>query len=196
MQSCIRQLEHSDRRAYLEGFASLSPSTRYLRFAGPKPRLTAGEVRYLLDVDHADHEALVAYDCATGRPAGVGRYVRVADAPDTAEVALTVLDAWQGRGVGPRLLDELAARAAEHGVTRLRADVLRSNDRVLRLARRAGWRAVRTDGAMLTLERPLPLAEPAPERAPAPPAARAVARTRRARPRAAAARRRSARSGS
>jgi GNAT superfamily N-acetyltransferase len=155
MQPCIRQLERSDRQAYLTAFDSLSENTRYMRFASPKPRLTAAEVTYLVDVDHDMHEALVAYECSSGEPVAIGRYVREPGDPATAEVALTVLDAWQGRRIGRQLLAELTARAAERGVTLLRADVLRANARALALLGHAGWRAVEAEGLMVTLERPL-----------------------------------------
>jgi GNAT superfamily N-acetyltransferase len=129
---CVRPLERTDRRAYLAAFERLSPTTRYLRFAAPKPRLTSADLALLLDIDHDRHEALVAYACATGEPAAVARYVRDADDRASAEMAITVVDGWQGRGIGPRLLAELSARAAAHGLTRLHAD-----------------------GLMATLERPL-----------------------------------------
>lgn len=177
MQPCVRQLVPSDRPAYLEAFAGLSPTTRYLRFAGPKPRLTQSELTYLIDVDHDSHEALLAYDCATGQPVGIGRYVRLPGAPSKAEAAITVLDDWQGQGVGTHLLAELSARAAEHGITRLRADVLRANGRALRLLRSAGWRAVEAEGLMVTLERPL--APPVPA---APARSRAAVRSASRRP--------------
>jgi GNAT superfamily N-acetyltransferase len=155
MQPCIRPLERDDRQAYVEAFATLSPASRYMRFAAPKPRLTPADLDRLLDIDHDRHEALVAFECDSGRPVGVGRYVRLPDRPDAAEVALTVLDAWQGNGVGARLLDELTMRATERGLTLLRAEVLRTNVRALALLRHAGWRVFAADGLMATLERPL-----------------------------------------
>jgi GNAT superfamily N-acetyltransferase len=189
---CVRPLEATDRTAYLEGFARLSDETRYLRFASPKPRLTPRELVYLLEVDHDRHEALVAYECASGRAVGVGRYVRDAGAPETAEIALTVLDEWQGQGVGARMLADLSAHAAEHGVALLRADVLRANGRAMRLLRRAGWTVVSAEGLMVTLERPLP----SPAAAPAPCRGRAPRRPRPARRPPATAARPAGRSGS
>jgi GNAT superfamily N-acetyltransferase len=132
MQPCVRPLVPDDREEYLRAFSTLSPRSRYLRFAGPKPRLSSSELRFLVEVDHTNHEALVAYECETGRPVAVGRFVRLAHAPDTAEAAITVLDAWQGRGIGSGLLAALTARAEQLGVVRLRAEVLRANTRALR----------------------------------------------------------------
>src|SRR5919201_5885175 len=100
----VRALEPTDRQALLDGFERLSPTSRYMRFAGPKPRLTGADLRSLLDIDHRDREALVAYERASRRPVAVARYVRLAVEPSVADVAITVVDAWQGRGVGARLL--------------------------------------------------------------------------------------------
>ena len=162
----VRPLEPTDREALLDGFERLSPTSRYMRFAGPKPRLTAADLRSLLDIDHRDREALVAYERGSRRPVAVARYVRLALEPSVADVAITVVDAWQGRGVGARLLRLLARRAAEEGVALLRADVLRENRRALRLLRRAGFAVVGWDGAMVTLERAVPMRPGARERAP------------------------------
>jgi GNAT superfamily N-acetyltransferase len=158
---CVRPLERTDRTAYVAGFERLSANTRYLRFASPKPRLTSSDLRYLLDIDHDRHEALVAYECRTGSAVGVARYVRDASDPRVAEVAITVLDEWQGQGIGGRLLADLTAQAARRGVETLRADVLRANARAIRLLRRGGWSVVEADGLMLTLERPLHSPAPA-----------------------------------
>jgi RimJ/RimL family protein N-acetyltransferase len=150
---CARPLQPTDRDAYLEGFARLSADSRYLRFAGPKPRLSAADLAYLLDVDHHRHEALVAFECRSGRGVAVARYVRLPGDPSAADVAVTVIDDWQGRGVGRHLLALLMRRAAEDGITRLHADTLRENRRALRLLRGAGFRVVGWEGVMASLER-------------------------------------------
>jgi GNAT superfamily N-acetyltransferase len=155
MQPCLRPLVPGDREAYLRAFSTLSPTTRYLRFAGPKPRLSASELTYLVEVDHDRHEALVAFECESGRPVAVARFVRSTDDARVAEAAITVLDAWQGRGIGPHLLDRLTQRAAQLGIATLRAEVLRTNGRALRMLRQAGWRVVSAEGLMATLERGL-----------------------------------------
>ena len=58
---------------------------------------------------------------ATGEGVGVARYVRTG--PDVAEPAIVVVDGWQGRGVGSRLLDALVKRAREEGIRRFQAPV-------------------------------------------------------------------------
>src|SRR4051794_10016869 len=94
-------------------------------------------LRYFTEVDHRDHEALVAFDPETGQMVGVARYVREDD-PDLAEAAITVADEWHGRGLGTTLLNELAERAREEGVRKFTAYVLAKNDDMIDLLFRLG----------------------------------------------------------
>src|SRR6266853_1075505 len=73
-------------------------------------------------------------------PLGVARYARLADGA-TCEFAITVADAWQGRGIGRKLLALLADSARGHGMRRIVGDVLATNTPMLRLARSQGFRA-------------------------------------------------------
>ena len=97
------------------GFERLSAETRRLRFLTSKPTLSSAELKYLTEVDGHRHEALGAIDPATGQGIAVARFVRDADDPSRAEVAVTVADEWQHRGLGTLLLDRLADRAREEG---------------------------------------------------------------------------------
>ena len=72
-------------------------------------------------------------------PVGVGRYALTAD-DDTAEIAVTIADAWQGCGLGRLLLERVIDAARRNGVRRLTGDVLAANARMLALARRFGFR--------------------------------------------------------
>lgn len=123
----IRPIRPQDRAAFERGFARLSDRSRYRRFLAPHGDLSPAELRYLVDVDHVDHEAVVAVDQATGEGVGVARYVRGAQDPQAAEMAVAVVDDWQGRGVGTRLLAALADRAREEGIRRFTALVLADN---------------------------------------------------------------------
>lgn len=90
--------------------------------------LSDAQLTYLTEVDHHDHEALVALDSA-GEGAGVARFVRLED-PSVAEAAVTVVDDWQGRGLGTALCNLLAERAREEGVERFTALLLANNDQM------------------------------------------------------------------
>lgn len=130
----IRQISAADKEAIADGFARLSPESRYRRFFAPLERLTPADLRYLTEVDHHAHEALIAYDAASGESIGVARFV-VSDDPTSAEVAVTVVDDWHHRGVASVLLDRLVIRAREEGIARFIAIVLDGNDDALALFR-------------------------------------------------------------
>jgi GNAT superfamily N-acetyltransferase len=129
----LRAISPDDRALLLEGFEHLSPESRYRRFMGPHNRLSERELHYLTDVDHRTHEAIVALDAATGAGVGVARYIADADDVTRAEVAVTVIDEWQGRGVGTALLEALIARARENGVDRFTASLLATNEPMIEL---------------------------------------------------------------
>jgi hypothetical protein len=84
-------------------------------------------VRYLTEVDGHHHVALCAIDSVSRRGVAVGRFVRDADDPARAEVAITVTDDWQHRGLGTILLGRLTDRAREEGVRRFTALVSTDN---------------------------------------------------------------------
>jgi GNAT superfamily N-acetyltransferase len=151
----VRLLERSDRDELATMVERLSERSRYLRFAAPKPRLTRRELDHLVDVDHHRNEALVALDPATGRGIAVVRWVGVAGEPGVAEIAVTVADEWQGRGLGTALLARLLAMARAEGIATLRASVLAVNAPSIAMLRGAGFRARPAGGALLEYELPL-----------------------------------------
>ena len=123
----IRQIQPADAPLLADGFARLSGKSRQMRFLARKDRLSAAELRYFTDLDHHDHEALGALDQADGRGVGVARYVRDAEDPDAAEIAVTIVDDWQGRGLGTELLARLSGRARAEGICRFTALVADDN---------------------------------------------------------------------
>jgi RimJ/RimL family protein N-acetyltransferase len=147
-----RPLEASDREAFATAVAGLSPDTLYRRFGTPKPALTAAEIDQLVAVDHRRHEALVALDPATGEGLGVVRFVRFPGDPSRADVAATVVDRWQGRGLAGRLLELLVDRARAEGIRVLTASTLRENRPALRMLRRRGFRPVAAGAGTVDLE--------------------------------------------
>jgi RimJ/RimL family protein N-acetyltransferase len=129
----LRPIRPEDKQALVEGFERLSERSRYRRFLAPHGPLTDSELHYLTEVDHHDHEALVAVDRVTQQGVGVARYIRSSQDPHVAEVAVAVVDDWQGRGVGGRLTAALADRARAEGVTSFTALVLAENEPVLKV---------------------------------------------------------------
>ena len=138
----IRPVRSTDAPLLADGFDRLSAASRQMRFLGVKKQLSAAELRYLTDVDHHDHEALGALDLAGGHGVGIARYVRDADDPQAAEIAVTIVDDWQGRGLGTELLARLSDRARQEGVCRFTALTDASNVAVAALLRNAGARLV------------------------------------------------------
>jgi GNAT superfamily N-acetyltransferase len=128
----IRPIHPHDAEALRTGFERLSDESRYRRFLCPVRELSGSMLRYLTEVDHHDHEALTAVT-ADGGLVGVARWVRSRSDPQVAEVAVTVADDWQGRGLGTALLGLLADRARVDGITRFTALVLATNRDMLDL---------------------------------------------------------------
>ncbi len=123
----IRQVHSADAPLLADGFARLSPQSRQMRFLTGKKELSRAELRYFTDVDHRDHEALGALDHADGRGVGIARYIRDAEDPQAAEIAVTIADDWQGRGLGTELLTRLSGRARSEGIHRFTALVAADN---------------------------------------------------------------------
>lgn len=131
----LRQIRPEDRTQLAAGFDRLSPASRLQRFHGHIHELTDRQLDYLTDVDHADHEAIVAIDLDHPEQPGIGvaRYVRDPFERDVAEATVVVADGHHGQGAGTLLLGALAARARAQGVVRFRSYVLRHNAPMLAL---------------------------------------------------------------
>jgi RimJ/RimL family protein N-acetyltransferase len=129
----LRQIRPEDRDRLVEGLRALSPASRYLRFHADVDQLTEQQLDYLTQVDHVDHEAVVALDLDNPDVPGVGvaRYIREVSDPRVAEAAITVADQYQGRGAGTMLLGALCARARTNGVEVFRNYVLAENTAML-----------------------------------------------------------------
>ena len=141
----IRPVRPEDGPLLTDGFARLSARSRRSRFFTGKVRLSEAEVRYLTNIDHHDHEALGAVS-RDGRGVGVARYIRDRDESDSAEVAVTVVDEWQGRGLGGKLLALLSDRARAAGITRFTAVTAADNTAAKTLIVHAGGMCVSCRG--------------------------------------------------
>jgi len=148
----IRPVRSTDAPLLADGFARLSATSRWMRFLTPKKELSPAELRYFTDLDHHDHEALGALDHRDGRGVGVARYVRQADDPWGADVAVTIVDEWQGRGLGTELLARLSDRAREENIRRFTALVAAENVAVGGLLRNARARLVGRESDTLEYE--------------------------------------------
>jgi len=127
-----------DREALVRGFDTFSAQSRYRRFLTAMPSLSEAMVRRLVDeIDGSDHIAVVLTPKATASPVGVARMIRSPSDPSTADVAVSVADDWQGRGVATALLAVLVPRRPA-GTTTLVTEVAVDNAASLAMLRRLG----------------------------------------------------------
>ena len=153
----LRQGHRTDEELLRRGFERLGAEGRYRRFLAATPELTDDMVRYLTEVDHHDHEAIVATEESTGEGVAVARYIRNQAHPDSAEVAVTVIDEWQGRGLGTLVLEVLGGRARAEGITRFTAMMLASNQQMMEVLEGLGpVEVVDRDAGTVQLEIPIP----------------------------------------
>ena len=125
----IRPIRADDKFMLAEGLRRLSPESVQRRFLTPKRSFSRAELRYLTEVDGRDHVALVVENPAepVRRLIAVGRFVRLQDDPEAADVAFTVADDWQGRGLGSLLGKHLAHSARNRGIRRFTATMSSHN---------------------------------------------------------------------
>jgi GNAT superfamily N-acetyltransferase len=108
-------------------FAGLSPTSRYRRFHAPIRRLSGSMRTHLGAVDGHRHLAVAAF-AAGGAPIGIARLIGFGcGPPGRVELAVEVVDAWQRRGVGSRLVREVLARGRAAGHREVVAAVLAEN---------------------------------------------------------------------
>lgn len=163
----LRLVRPEDKQLLIEGFSRLSPESRYLRFFTGKGRLTEQELHYFTEVDHLRHFAIGALvEDGAEHGVGVARFVCLKEDPSIAEPAFTVVDAWQGKGLGRVLFQRLLAAAKERGVKRFRIEVLRENKAMLDLIEMTCSEAVCTPmGPVMQVEFEIP--DVAPDAGPA-----------------------------
>lgn len=152
----LRPLDSSDRERIVAAFNRLSEESRYRRFFAPLHELSDRSLEYLTDIDHSDHEAIIALDQVTDELIGIARYVRGEPGSDRAEAAVVVADDWQHVGLGRVLLEQLVARARAEGICRFTALVQADNRRALELLAEIGPTSRSLEGGLVELDIELP----------------------------------------
>jgi ribosomal protein S18 acetylase RimI-like enzyme len=129
----VREITIGDIERLGRMFTRLSPDSVYRRFFSPIQQPSRTALLWLTSVDHGTREALVALD--GDEIVAVARYDGHAG-ERTAEIAVTVEDAWQRLGVGQRLTKRLARRAIDRGIESFELVVQPDNRAALRLLRK------------------------------------------------------------
>ena len=136
----VRPLMADDRTGLVSGFERLSEKSRYQRFMTPMARLTSRDLTYFSELDYRDHFAwgvqVMTEHGSDG--AGVARFVRLPEDRTAADTAFTVVDEYQGMGIGQVLFRALAVAGAVMDVERFHFDVLADNRPMLRVLAKFG----------------------------------------------------------
>ena len=158
---CIRILEPADASHLRSLFGRLSMQSRWLRYLAPLRTVSELMLSRLSAIDHERHEALGAFD--EGELVAVARYIRDPADLARAEISVEVADSHQRRGIGQRLLNDLAKLARERGITEFTATALRENTGILTMVHNSDWPSVmRPSGPEVEIAMTLP---DAPDRA-------------------------------
>jgi acetyl coenzyme A synthetase (ADP forming)-like protein len=156
----FRPIKPDDAEALHAMFHRMGREAVYHRFFRHKKDLSPEELRYFTEVDYQDRMAFVVM---IGRDmVAVGRYDRMEDDQETAEVAFAVEDAHHGRGIGSQLLTHLTNYARNNGVEAFQAFVLPDNYPMMRLFRGSGYTMTRAMGdGIYTVEFPVEMSREA-----------------------------------
>jgi RimJ/RimL family protein N-acetyltransferase len=158
----VRQVRPGDAPALARAYANLGEQSRYRRFFTVMPELPEATLEAAADVDHENHEALVAVPLLSSEIVGECRFIRRADQPDSADLGVTVVDAWQGRGLGSALLARMSERALEVGIEYFTAEILAENRTMLSMLPSLGKVETESSGPVVTARIEIPeLPEPA-----------------------------------
>ncbi|MFO7783498.1 MAG: GNAT family N-acetyltransferase [Desulfatiglandales bacterium] len=144
----VRPIRPEDAPLLLELFDSMSMRSRYYRFLSPKKSLSREMLVRLTQVDYDRHIALVALREGEGGEKMMG-VVRIISDPDKylAEFSVAVADAWQGKGIGGKLLERALDVAVDYGIKKVQGEVLGENKQMLDLSRRLGFEISRDGDA-------------------------------------------------
>ena len=146
----VRAVRPDDAEELQQAFALLSEVSRYQRFHTGTPALTDRVARFFTDIDHTDHEALVAIADGSSDIVGVARFIRMRSCPVEADLAITVADDWQRLGLGMSLLRLLRDRARAEGIRWFTMEMLSDNAGILALVEAAGGAVEPTDSGVVS----------------------------------------------
>jgi GNAT superfamily N-acetyltransferase len=148
---CLRPIRPTDWRALEQGIADLSPESRYLRFFSAFRTAPPNIVSQLVAVDGLNHIGwgAVLNDGADNAPIGAAHAIRLDDDRRAVELAVTVLDRYQGMGLGRLLICTVLIDARRQGYTEAQADILHSNENAVHLLTALGGVPVESEAGLI-----------------------------------------------
>lgn len=147
-----------DSERLLKGYNKLSLKTKMFRFHYGKNKLSDYEKDYLVNVDNYNHLAIGAVDLNKSHDVGIAliRYIRDKNDPSKAEVALTVIDEYQNKGIGTHLYNEMLEYASKNGIKLLVNCVMKENTALLNILEKICGKIVDSSGNQYIIEVKLP----------------------------------------
>ncbi|MBM3119252.1 MAG: GNAT family N-acetyltransferase [Chloroflexi bacterium] len=136
----IRPIRLEDAEAWVDFVSRLGLYTKYLRFHHVPKKMGMEDALHFCTVDYKDSFALVAEifrECRWSIVA-IGRYYRL-PSRYTAEFALVVEDAYQGKGIGTKMMECLVNAARDNDITTFVGDVLVENDKMMAVLKDYGF---------------------------------------------------------
>lgn len=152
----VREVTVGDKNLFRKGILRLSPDSTFNRFHTHSITLNEHLLDYLTRVDQVNHVAIGVIDCMAADCPGVAvaRYVRSEIKPEVAEVAVTIIDEYQGRGLSAVLLAGLSRYALENGIKRFRLFVQADRRKIRQKLLSLGGAVIRRHGSIIEIEIP------------------------------------------
>lgn len=135
IQAQVRLLTRDDKKSLAEGFKNLSSRSKYNRFFSHIKKLTEKQLEYFTNIDYINHFAIGVHGLVQGKQEGIaiGRYIKMPNEPDTAEVAITVTDDYHCQGVGKYLIKNIVQVARDNGFKKFVGFALPENKKAMKL---------------------------------------------------------------
>jgi acetyltransferase len=151
----IRPIQKEDKQRLIDGLTKMSPESIHHRFLGFKKGFSEKELKHLTEVDGHNHFA-IAVGVLTKENSlegvGIGRYHINDNDPTTAEVAITIIDEYQGNGLGTKIMEHLIKIALENKITTFEGILETTNDSMIHLIKKLkGFKTIRTEDGVLKM---------------------------------------------
>ncbi|NVM55806.1 MAG: GNAT family N-acetyltransferase [Candidatus Helarchaeota archaeon] len=142
----LRPIKPMDADNWVELYNSLSSMSKYYRFFTSHREPTPKMIKQYTEIDYVNNFAIVAIIKEDGREmmVGVARYV-LDPPPDSAELAIAIADAWQGKGLGTKMLLHILNIMIRHKIKKIHGDVFLENRRMLQLMYKGGFELKKED---------------------------------------------------